>query len=300
MIDLEDALAQIVELAPEPPDVSGVARRARERRSRRRGTAIAAIAIVAVVGIGSAVALRSHEPVRPIGTKAPNVESVRVTLLNGAQLEISGPPSLGLTKLEPGLNGELDELSKCIGSSCPVSHSFSVQREAPSDLGAEVGRYPTGDGRELVVYSTALGVDAIVQYEHWVLVVTWNTHRANWPAFAAALNAHESADAYLVISTVGPWYWQLRPTEAPDVQLGGGLYGSGAMFSFFGPSTYPAGCPTEAESEARTAQGWPVSEVNGTWWCDADQHVRIRVGDPALVDDAINSLRVEFLGKPTI
>ena len=49
--------------------------------------------------------------VRRIVTKAPNVEAVRVTLLNGSQLEISGPESFGLANLQPVLNAQLDDPS---------------------------------------------------------------------------------------------------------------------------------------------------------------------------------------------
>ena len=61
----------------------------------------------------------------------------------------------------------------------------------PKEPGAVVGRYPTSDGHDLVVYSTTNGVDAVVQYEHWALVVGWNHDRTNWSAFAHSLNAHE-------------------------------------------------------------------------------------------------------------
>ena len=69
---------------------------------------------------------------------------------------------------------------------------------------------------------TTQGVDAVVRYDHWTLVVGWFRDRADWADFAGALNAHESADGYLVIELTG--YWHLGPTDAPDVQLGGEAY----------------------------------------------------------------------------
>jgi hypothetical protein len=292
MIDIEDELARIVELAPEPPDVAGVEERARQRRTRRRNTGlIAAVVVVAIAAVGAFTLLRPDGG-RPAVLEPPATESVRVTLLDGSQLEISGPPSLGLTNLEPQFNGALVNSSKCAAGACPVPHSFSVARELPGDLGAEVGRYPTGDGHELVVYSTSTGVDAVVQYDHWVLVVGWFHDRADWPGFAAAFNAHESADGFLVIEPTG--YWHLGPTDSPDVLLAGEASGGDAQFSFFAPWTYPSGCPAAAETTERTSQGWPVSIVNGAWWCDSDAHVRVHVGNRALFDEAIDGLRVQY------
>ena len=284
MIDLEDTLARIVELAPEPPDVAGVCRRARQRRSRRRGAAIAAGFIV----------VRSNRH-RSAVIENPT-DSVRVTMLDGSQLEISGPESLGLTKLQPAFNGELMVAAGELPAPAVV-HSFTVERNAPDEPGAVVGRYPTHDGHELVVYATDEGVDAVVDYSNWALVVSWNHEPTYWRAWAARLSARETADGFIVIEPVGAG-WHLGPTDAPDVQLGGETYGSGAVFSFFAPWTYPTGCPTAAETTARTSQGWPVSEVNGTWWCDPIARVRVRVGNPALADDAIRGLHIQDLAEP--
>ena len=116
------------------------------------------------------------EPVDRVGT---------VTMLDGAQLEIIGPPSLGLTKLEPGLNTGRSYLPASYNLPYDFGHSFTVERHTPEEPGAVVGRYPTSDGHDLVVYSTTNGVDAVVQYEHWALVVGWNHDRTNWSAFYA-------------------------------------------------------------------------------------------------------------------
>ena len=86
--------------------------------------------------------------------------------------------------------------------------------------------------------------------------------------------------------------WKLGWADAPDVQLGGTAYGSGAAFGFFGPGMYPADCPT-AES-THTEQGWPVSLTNGAWWCDASEKVRIHVSDSSKVDAAIGGLLVTY------
>lgn len=288
MIDLEEELAQIVDLAPEPPDVAGVTRRARQRRSRRhRGATTAAFLVM--IGIGGAIALRPTDGGRRLVLEPAPTESVRVTLLDGSHLEISGPTSLGLEDLEPAFHGELDWSPRF--DQPLYSHSFTVVRTAPAEAGRVVGRYPTADGQELVAHETTNGVDAIVQYDHWALVVSSNNAPTDWATFAKGLSAHESADGFLVIDPADSW--NLGPTDAPDVQLGGSTYGSGAPFSFFGPKHYPSGCPTAAAATARTPQGWPVSRVNGTWWCDADAHVRVHVGDTDLADAAIRGLRVE-------
>ncbi len=285
MIDLEEALAQLVEQAPAPPEVATVTRRARQGRARRYGTAIAA-ALVVVIGVAGAIALRpTHH--RKVILERPPTESVRMTLLDGSQLEIRGPKSLGLTKLVPAFNSQLDMPN--VPNVVPVGHSFTVQRSAPDELlGAELSRYPTGDGHELVVYASGYGVFGVVRYPAWALVAPWNHDPTDWSTFASALHARPTADGFLVFTPLEPG-WKLGAPDSPDVQLGGR-----AEFAFFGPRTYPSGCPTAAETQPRTPQGWPVSRVNGTWWCDPDQHVRIRVGDPALVDDAIRGLRVEY------
>jgi hypothetical protein len=295
MIDLEDALARIVELAPEPPDVDGVSRRARQRRSRRRGAAIAAMLIV-IIGIGGAIALRPTHDRKRVVIENPTTESVRVTMLDGSHLEISGPPSLGLTKLVPVFNGALINTYKCVGMFCPVSHSFSVVREPPGDLGAEVGRYRTGDGHQLVVYSTTRGVDAVVRYAHWALVVSWNHDRANWQSFGAGLTARENDDGFLVITPLAQG-WHLGPTDAPDVQLGGTSGGGEPKFSFFGPRFYRSGCPAKLLTSTRTPQGWRVGvgAVGSRFWCDDKAHMRVVAWDPNHVEDAIRGLRVRRL-----
>ena len=87
--------------------------------------------------------------------------------------------------------------------------------------------------------------------------------------------------------------WKLGPADAPDAQLGGDVYGSGASFAFF-PMSYPAGCPTANETETTTAQGWPVQLENGAWWCDAVAHTRVAVWDSNLVAASLRSLRVDY------
>jgi hypothetical protein len=293
MIDLEEALTQIVELAPEPPDFAGVTRRARQRRMRRSGAAIAAVLVVAV-GLAGAVALRptNDAPKKKVILGIPKIESVRVTLLDGSQLDISGPPSLGLTKLEPAFNAQLDDPSA--DTLIDIGHSFTVQRRAPIDLGPAIANYPTHDGHDLVVHSAPNGALAVVQYEHWALVVSWNRAPTYWALFAAALNAHESASGYLVMETKPGW--RLGPTDAPDVQLGGDAYGSDARYSFFGPKFYASGCPAALMTSGQTPQGWDVGEgANGSrFWCDADAHIRVVAWDPNLVEDAVRGLRVSY------
>jgi hypothetical protein len=292
MIDLEDALARIVELAPEPPDIARVSRRARQRRSRRRTTLFAIVVVVAIGTIGAIALQPTSNEKRPI-LQNPSIESVRVTLLDGSQLEISGPESLGLTKLEPAFNAQLDNPSAF--TQIPIGHSFTVVRDAPKESGAIVGRYPTGDGHELVVYATASGVDAVVEYERWALVVSWNHDPTIWGAFATALNARESGDGFLVIEPIGDG-WRLGPTDAPDVQLGGDAYGSGATFSFFSES-YRSHCPRASMTSTTTPQGWHVGvgAVGSRFWCDDSARVGVVAWNPNLVDDAIQGLRVRRL-----
>jgi hypothetical protein len=106
-------------------------------------------------------------------------------------------------------------------------HSFSVSRSARAESGPVAGRYPTGDAHELVLYRTPNGVDAVVRYEGWTLAVNWNDEPTDWATWASALDASLTPDGYLVITSRSP-DWQLRPTDAPDVQLGD--------YAFFGPA----------------------------------------------------------------
>ncbi len=296
MIDLEHALPALVDLAPAPPPVTSVARRARQRQWRRRSVALAAaISVLAAGAIGALTAGSARRTPRhtpPIVAPA-TVDHVRVTMLDGSQLEISGPPSLGLTKLAPAFNGALGPVS--VPQWGTLGHGFSIGRNPPPDLGAVVGRYPTHDGHELVVHTTndGTGVEAVAQYNDWWLSASWTSSPpAQWTAFASELNAKESADGYLVIEPTDP-SWKLSWADAPDMQLGGTVYGSGASFAFFGPGMYPAGCPPASE-EIHTAQGWPVSMENGAWWCDPNAKVRVAVWDPNLVGASLAGLRVEY------
>ena len=295
MIDLEQTLPALVDASPAPPPVATVARRARQRQWRRRSAALAAAFSVLAAGAIGAVAAgsarRTPHPAPPV-VAPPPADQVRVTTLDGSQLEISGPAALGLTDLQAGFNGSLGPANGDPQWGT-LGHGFSVDRNPPADLGAVVGRFPTHDGHELVVHTSSSGVTAAVQYGDWWLSATWsNSPSAQWNAFASELNAKESADGYLVVEPTDP-SWQVGPTDAPDVQLGGDAYGSGASFAFFGPRTYPAGCPTASE-ETRTAQGWPVSMENGAWWCDPDAKVRVAVWDPNLVDASLAGLQVSY------
>jgi hypothetical protein len=283
MIDLEDALAPLVESAPEPPALAGVTRRGRQRRRRRHGVAYATAAIVLAVALGTAAVIVS-KPSTPKVAGVPPLDHVHVTLLDGSQMTISGPRSLGLTKLEPSFNGELDPANLDSQNPFLTGHSFTVER-TPSARWTTIGRYPTGDGHELVVHTTTLGVDGVVQYGGWSLVVHWGHAATSWSQFAAALKVHETKAGFLVVEPSDS-DWKLGPTDAPDVQLG--------PYAFFGPSIYPAGCPQRSDTSTRTAQGWPVSRTNGAWWCDADAKVRVHVTDPALETAAIDGLRVTY------
>jgi len=224
MIDLEDALAPLVEHAPEPPDVAGVVRHGRTRRRRRAAVLATTLVVVVVLAIGAIATIADRSTPRVLGPPA-DVDHVRVTLLDGSQLEISGPPSLGLTHLEPSFNAELDWYGQGIPQS--PNHSFTVQRDAPVESGTVLGNYPTGDGHELVLYETADGVDAVVQYPGWALVVHWNSDPTSWALWANGLHASVGADGFLVIEPPHPW--RLGPTDAPDVQLGD-------AYGFFSPT----------------------------------------------------------------
>jgi hypothetical protein len=107
MIDLEEALAPLVERAPAPPAVESVARRGRRHRRRRAVTLVAAIAVIVITAAGAIAAVADRDEPR-MGTAPVEVEHVRVTMLDGSQLEISGPASLGLTTLPLSFNAELD------------------------------------------------------------------------------------------------------------------------------------------------------------------------------------------------
>jgi hypothetical protein len=296
MIDLEDALAALVEHTPEPPGVDRVVRRAQQRRVRKRGVAFAALVAVIVAGTAGAVGIASSGNPSRVSTVVPVVDRVRLTMLDGSQIEVSGPPALGLTKLAPAFSASL---STGVPPAYGGGHTLSVERTPPDGLGAVVGRYPTHDGHELVVYATQDGVDAVVHYDSWVLVVTWNHDPTNWTAFASEVNAKETADGFLVVEPVDPG-WKLGLGDGPDAQLGGTGYGGGATYSFFGPRLYPNGCPRAAETTLSTPQGWGVAvgtdpaKTQAREWCDADARVRIMVGDPQLGDAAVDGLRVAY------
>ena len=216
------------------------------------------LAAGAIGAVAAGSARRTPRPTTPVIGPA-TVDHVRVTMLDGSQLEISGPPSLGLTKLAPAFNGALGPANGQPQWGT-LGHGFSVDRKPPPDLGAVVGRYPTHDGHELVVHSSTYGVTAVVQYGDWWLSATWSSSpAAQWTAFASELNAKESADGYLVIEPTDP-SWKLSWADAPDMQLGGSVYGSGASFAFFGPGLYPAGLP---HRERRDAHGARLAGVDG-------------------------------------
>lgn len=291
MIDLEEALSTLVEHAPEAPDIARVTRRARQRQWRRRGSALATAFAVLVGGAAVTFALASSGHASRVSTVTPAVDHVRLTLLDGSQIEVSGPPSLGLSDLQPGFNGALGpEPDPQWGK---LGHGFSVDRTPPADLGAVVGRYPTHDGHALVVHTTSGGVTAVVQYQDWWLSATWTSADAQWAPFASVLNAKESADGFLVIEPADP-SWKLSRADAPDAQLGGDAYGSAATFGFFGPPSYPDGCPVLSGANAKTPQGWPVTIDPGASWCDADARVGVTVWKPQLVDAAVQGLRVTY------
>ena len=231
-------------------------------------------------GIGGALAIGSSRSTPHVAGVTPVVGHVRLTMLDGSQLEISGPPSLGLTKLAPVFSGKLD-IPGYKGTGPSPAQSFSVERVAPTERGAVIGRYPTHDGHELVVYSTRRGTDAVVRYPGWSLVVTGNHDPTSWAGFASALNAKETADGFLVIEPVNS-SWKFGPTDTPELQLGGS--GGNAPFSF-SRSAYPGDCPVQ--SRVHTSQGWPVLLGDDASWCDPTAKVRVTVGPRGLVDAAI-------------
>jgi hypothetical protein len=262
MIDLEDALAPLVELvehAPEPPDVAGVRRRGRTRRHRRIAVLSTALLVISAAAIVSIPTIANRGTPRVAGVPS-DVDHVRVTLLDGSQLEISGPTSLGLTELPVSFNAELDQVAyKGLG---PIpGHSFTVERPA-RQRSVAIAHYPTGDGHDLQVFRTNSGVDAVVQYDHWDLVVHWSDGRYKWTAWASALDAYETPDGYLVVRPAQPG-WRLGPTDAPDVQLG-------ESYAFFPPSIHRVGCPGVALDQFSR--------------CDDATSVRIGALDPTLVD----------------
>ena len=254
MIDLEETLSAFVEQAPEPPAVEGIVLRAKRRQRRRRGLALATTLVVLAAGLAGATAIVSSRRTSHEAGVVPTVDHVRLTLLDGSQLEVSGPESLGLTTIAPAFNAALGPVS---GSQPGIGHAFSVTRMPPGDLGAVVGRYPTHDGHELVVHRSNCCADAVTNYGGWWLTVFGGHEPADWPQFASELNAKETPDGFLVVEPTDA-SWKVGPTDAPDAQIGGEAYGSGAAFSFFGPKTYPAGCPDAANTSTRTGQGWPV------------------------------------------
>ena len=186
MIDLEDALARIVEARCRATRrCRRRQRRARQRRSHRRAMLVAAVVVVAI-GTGGAIPLPADEPSEATDPPEP-VDRV------GARDDARRSATRRSPARRRSASRSSSQRSTCAAPDLPASynlpydfgHSFTVERHAPEEPGAVVGRYPTSDGHDLVVYSTTNGVDAVVQYEHWALVVGWNHDRTNWSAFSA-------------------------------------------------------------------------------------------------------------------
>ena len=78
MIDLEDALAPLVERVPEPPAVDRVVRRGRQRRRRRRGLAAATTLVILVAALGGAATIvSSREHTEGRGSRAGRGDRAR-------------------------------------------------------------------------------------------------------------------------------------------------------------------------------------------------------------------------------
>ena len=216
------------------------------------GAAFATVLVVLAAAIGVAANLPSPKHASHVSVLDPATETMRVTMLDGSQLEISGPPSLGLTTLTPAFNGSLGPASDPQWGT--LGHGFFVGHVAPRGLGgAVVGRYPTHDGHELIVHTTPNGVDAVVRYGDWWLDSSWgNSPPAQWTAFASELNAKETVDGFLVIEPTDP-SWKLGWADAPDVQLGGDAYGSGAAFAFLRTRSLPVRLPGGRHNHANCA-----------------------------------------------
>jgi hypothetical protein len=274
MIDLEEALAPLVERAPVPPAVESVARRGRQHRRRRTTALVAALVLVAVIAGGAISTVAGRDGPRVL-TPPNDVEHMRVTLLDGSRLDISGPASLRLTELPLSFSAELDYIGRAPPGYDP-GHSFSVSRSAFSAAtrtGVVLGRYPTADGHELVVYETFIGTEAVVRYGEWYLIVQWSDDRTEWGFWASGLRARENGNGFLVVDPAHA-DWRVGPTDAPDVQLGDD-------YMFFGhghPGCFDARMPPDTR-------------------CNADRTVLTRAVDPALAD-TLDEINVELTPPP--
>jgi hypothetical protein len=272
MIDLERELAPLVDTAPEAPPVSGVRTRVRRRRSRRNivggGIGVAA-AVVAVAAVVSTMGTRHHSaPVistpGPSSTRAPSGAaagaSITVTAPDGSRYTVTGRDALGLSTLPVRFNAQISSVSN--------PPEFPAQPVTVQDASAALPH-------------TCASGDV---YGRWRVVLGCASN-ATMQRILTLLHPRVGSDGYLVFTPESSLV--LGPTDAPDVELGDDAIG------IFGPSTYPAGCPTTTDASGRTAQG-DLAQVNdtGAWWCEATAHVRIHVSDAALIGDALHSLRV--------
>jgi hypothetical protein len=271
MIDLEEALAPLVERAPAPPAVETVARRGRRHRRRRAVTLVAALVLVAVAAVGAIAAVAGRDEPR-VADVPGAVDHVRVTLLDGSQLDISGPASLGLTELPLSFNAELVYTDDAPLGYNP-SNSFTVVAGSSEIAGPVIALYMTGDNRHpLRVYEVEEGYVGVVHYDGWSLLAYWNARTfADWSAFANALTGRVGTDGNLVVTPSSGW--NLGPTDSPDVRIGD--------YAFFGP----------AHDRCR------ADVLTAGEQCNGEGTVMYRALDPAL-GDTLDDIDVAYTPPP--
>jgi hypothetical protein len=227
MIDLEEALAPLVERAPAPPAVESVARRGRARRHRRTAALGTALFVIGAFAIVSIATIANRDAPRVAGPQG-EIEHLRVTLLDGSQLDISAPKALRLRELSMSFNAQLS-VPRYRGMPPAPGNSFTVIPGPRPRTGQFTAVYMTADNQHtLRIYGSEDGYEGVVQYDGWSLFTDWNEYRpTDWKVFADALTARVTSDGYLVVTPAAPG-WRVGPTDAADLQLG--------EYLFYGPA----------------------------------------------------------------
>ncbi len=236
------------------------------------GASIGVAAVVVVAALVATIGAR-HDSAPIISAPGPSrtttppartdaESTVTVTAPDGSRYTLTGSKALALASLPVRFHAQI--------SSAPdgLLPAFTAQPIIVQDVSVELwGTCKSGD-----------------VYGRWRVVLSCGPNE-EIQRILTLLHPRVGADGFLVFAPEKPLI--LGPTDAPDVELGDGTIG------VFGPSTYPAGCPTAANATGTTAHG-DLAQVNdtGAWWCEPSDRVRIHVGDVALVADALRSLQV--------
>ena len=253
MIDLEEALAPLVERAPAPPPVDSVARRGRHHRRRhgharrRDRTGRSRRRRHDRDGRGSRRATRRDRARRG---RARAGHAARRFAARHQRPGVARPERpFDVVQRRARLHGRcaarIQPQPLALGDAYLPARHLQHRSSALPDRGRPRARGPPGFRGPVLAY---------VEYPAWILGVDWNEEQAYWAAFAHAVQASPNAAGFLVIEA--PFGWRLGPTDSPDVQLGD--------YAFSGPRTHVA----------------PTNRCTWTARCNADATVMTRRARP--------------------